>query len=88
MNFSVRWKGATKVAWSYERLWILLIKRKMKKTDLIDKAGVTSNTIAHMSKDEEISLRAIGKICKALSCRVEDIIEWIPEGESDIKKED
>ena len=67
------------MAWSYKKLWIMLVEREMKKTDLLRLAGINSNTIAHMGKSEPITLNALGKICQALDCRIEDIIEYIPE---------
>ena len=48
----------------------------MKKTDLIELAGLTSNTIASMGKCEYISLSNLEKICKALGCTPNDIIEF------------
>lgn len=61
---------------NYKGLWIELINRNMKKTDLIELAGLTSNTIASMGKCEYISLRNLEKICKALGCTPNDIIEF------------
>lgn len=68
-----------RMAWSYERLWVLLIKNKMKRTDLKTVAGINSNALAHMGKDEPVTMEALGKICKALHCRIEDIVEYIPD---------
>ncbi len=51
---------------SYEPLWNLLKSRNMRKKDLLEKANLTTNCIANMSKNEYISLRNIEKICEAL----------------------
>ena len=67
------------MAWTYNRLWKILIDRKMKRTDLLSLANINTKTLARMGKDESISLDALGKICSALDCRIEDIIEYIPE---------
>lgn len=67
------------MAWSYERLWMLLIRKRIKKSQLVDIADITTNTLARMSKDEEISMKSLGRLCETLDCKVEDMIEWIPE---------
>ena len=69
--------------WSYEKLWIKLVKEKMKRTDLKKVAGINSNALAHMGKDEPVTMDARGKICEALHCRLEDILEYIPESASE-----
>ncbi|MFY1027834.1 helix-turn-helix domain-containing protein [Actinobacillus seminis] len=64
---------------SYEPLWNLLKSRNMKKKDLLEKANLTTNCIANMGKNACISLKNIGKICEALNCKIEDVIEIIKE---------
>ena len=68
-----------KMAWSYDRLWKLLIDKKLKKTSLIEVAHIHSNTLARMSKNEPISMDALGKLCTTLNCRIEDIVEFVPD---------
>ena len=63
----------------YDRLWKLLIDKKMKKTDLITKAQISSNVVAKMGKEEPLSMESIGKICALFHCSVDDILEIIPE---------
>lgn len=60
---------------SYKKLWKLLIDKDLKKTDLITKAGITSNILAKMSKGEYISMESLQKICMALDCEVGEIVE-------------
>ena len=67
------------MGWSYERLWIMLIQRKMNKSALREKAGLTTAALAHMGKREPVTMEALGKICKTLDCRLEDIVEYVPE---------
>ncbi|NLB79196.1 MAG: helix-turn-helix transcriptional regulator [Clostridiaceae bacterium] len=67
------------MAWSYSPLWKLLIDRNMKKTDLLSVAGIYSQTLANMGKNKPVSMDVLGKICLALNCRIEDILEFIPE---------
>ncbi|WP_337904008.1 helix-turn-helix transcriptional regulator [Mesomycoplasma ovipneumoniae] len=61
---------------SYQPLWNLLKSRNMKKKDLLEKANLTTNCIANMSKNEYISLKNIEKICKVLQCNVEQVISF------------
>lgn len=60
----------------YDKLWKLLIDRKMKKVDLMRTAQISSNALAHLSKDESVSVEVIGKICLALECTPNDILEF------------
>ena len=56
----------------YDKLWKLLIDKKMKKTDLIRDAKISSNVLAKMGKEESVSLESIGKICSLFGCSVDD----------------
>lgn len=67
------------MAWSYDRLWFLLIKKKIKRTDLIALAGLNSTAISKMGKDQPVSLEIIGKLCKYFNCRIEDLVEYVPD---------
>ncbi|MPL98149.1 hypothetical protein SDC9_44349 [bioreactor metagenome] len=60
---------------SYNKLWKLLIDKKMMKKDLREIAGISSTTLAKMGKDETISGEVIVKICTALRCDVGDIMQ-------------
>ena len=64
---------------SYNRLWKSLIDKNMMKRDLRIKAGLTTNVIAKMGRNEHVSTEVICKICETLRCNVDDIIEFIPE---------
>ena len=67
------------MAWSYKKLWILLINRNMKRTEMMKQAGISSVALAKMGKDEPVTMEVLGKICKTLNCQLEDIIEYIPD---------
>ena len=68
----------------YDKLWKLLIDKKMKKTDLIRDAKISSNVLAKMGKEESVSLESIGKICSLFGCSVDDILEFkLPEQTAD-----
>ena len=64
---------------SYKKLWKLLIDRDMKKKDLAQLAGISSFTISKMSAGNNVTVEVLGKICKALNCTLDDIMEFIPE---------
>ena len=66
---------------NYNRLWKLMIDRKLIKKDLIAMAGISTNAMAKMGKEENVSTEVLGKICAALNCRIEDIVEFIMEDE-------
>lgn len=61
--------------YSYNKLWKLLIDKKMIKKDLMTEASITSSTMAKMGKELPVSLEVLGRICKALNCDIGDIIE-------------
>ena len=67
------------MAISYNKLWKLLIDKNMTKTDLRKKAGLTTNVIANMGKNQSIQLESMYKICEALDCTLDDISEVIPD---------
>ena len=66
---------------SYKKLFHLLIDRNMTNAQLMEKAGFSANIITRMKKNGYISLDSVEKICKALDCGVDDILEFTPEDE-------
>lgn len=70
---------------SYNKLWKLLIDKQMKKSDLRKKAGISSSSLAKLTKDENVTTEVLTKICRELKCDVADITEFIPDEEE--KKE-
>lgn len=64
---------------SYKKLWKLLIDKNMIRKQLREQAGLTTNVIAKLGKDENVSTEVLCKICKALDCGLDDIIEIIPD---------
>lgn len=67
------------MAISYNKLWKLLIDKNMTKTQLRKKAGLTTNVIAKMGKNQSIQVESLYKICEVLDCGLDDISEVIPE---------
>ena len=77
--------GGNLMAVSYDRLWKLLIDKNMKKMDLVEKIGISSSTLAKMSKGEAVSMSVLEKLCDRLDCDFGDIINYEKKkaGESD-----
>ena len=63
---------------SYNKLWKLLIDKQMKKSDLRKKAGISSSSLAKLTKNENVTTEVLSKICQELNCDVSDIMEFIP----------
>ena len=63
---------------SYLKLWKLLLDKGMKKTDLIKAADISTTTLAKLSKNQSVSMEVMGRICKALSCDIGEVMEMIP----------
>lgn len=61
---------------SYNGLWKLLIDKNMKKVDLIKNLGISSSTVAKMTKGETVSMNILEKICDELDCDFGDIIHY------------
>ena len=64
---------------SYKKLWKLLIDKDIKKKDLSSMAGVSPATITKMGKNGHVTTEVLLKICMALDCRIEDIMEVVLE---------
>ena len=66
------------MAVSYKRLWKLLIDKNMKKGELCKLAGISSASVTKMGKDRYVSTEILDKICLALNCNIEDVMEITP----------
>ena len=71
------------MAVSYNGLWKLLIDKNMKKMDLVKKIGISSSTLAKMSKGEAVSMVIMEKICEELNCDFGDIINYERKGDKE-----
>lgn len=65
------------MAVSYNKLWKLLIDKKMSSSELRRKTGISPNTLTKLKKDEEVTLSVLGKICSVLGTDFGEIIEYI-----------
>lgn len=64
---------------SYKKLWKLLIDKDMKKKDLCAKAGISSASVTKMGKGGHVTTEVLAKICVALDCTMDDIMEVVQE---------
>ena len=71
--------GRTGMAISYNKLWKLLVDKKMSKADLRKAAGIAPNTMTRLRRDEEVTLSVLSKICSTLNVDIGDIMEFMPE---------
>ena len=67
------------MAASYKKLWKLLIDRDLKKKDLQTLAGISNYTVSKLNRGDNVTTDILGKICKALNCNVDDIMEFVDE---------
>lgn len=64
---------------SYDKLWKLLIDKKMNRTGLKDAAGISFNVLAKLGRNEFVSMESLQKICQTLSCNIGEIMDFIEE---------
>jgi putative transcriptional regulator len=69
------------MAVSYNKLWKLLIDKKMRKIDLMDAAGIGTTTLSKLGKDQYVSMEVMVKICIVLKCNIGDIVDVIVDKE-------
>ena len=61
----------------YDKLWKQLIDKKMNKTQLKESAGISTNVVAKLGKNESVTLESMEKICKTLHCNIGDVVEFV-----------
>ena len=62
---------------SYNKLWKMLIDKNMKKSDLKEKAGISSASLAKLGKGDNITTDVLLRVCEAMDCWIEDILETV-----------
>ncbi len=62
---------------SYNKLWKILIDKKMNRTDLKDAAGIGTTTLSKLGKDQFVSMEVLVKICDTLDCNIGDIVDYV-----------
>lgn len=69
--------GGLKMRISYNKLWKILIDKDMKRKDLQEAAGISSATVAKLGKGDSVQTDALLRICEALDCTIDDVLETI-----------
>ena len=64
------------MAINYDKLWGILNERGMMKTELIREAKISTNAMAKLGRNEDVRVEILVKICKALDCKIDHIIEY------------
>lgn len=64
---------------SYNKLWKLLIDKNLNKKELIGLSGISTSSMAKLTKGQNVTTDVLVKICKALNCDFADIMEYKPE---------
>lgn len=64
------------MAVNYDKLWGILNERGMMKTELIREAKISTNAMAKLDRNEDVRVEILVKICKALDCKIDDVIEY------------
>ena len=67
------------MAISYNKLWKLLVDKKMSKADLRKAAGIAPNTMTRLRRDEEVTLAVLNKICTTLNVDIGEVMEFLPD---------
>ena len=74
--------GGEKMAVSYNKLWKMMIDKHISKTELTHLAGISTNAMAKLGRDEDVRVRVLEKLCTSLDCKLDDIVEFVPDSTS------
>ena len=74
------------MAISYNRMWKLLVDKKMSKADLRKAADIAPNTMTKLRRDEPVNLAILGRICDVLNCDYGDLMQYVPEENTNDQK--
>lgn len=64
------------MAVNYDKLWKMMIDKKINKTQLSERAKITTNEMAKMGKNEIVKTETLLKICNVMNCKLDDIVEY------------
>lgn len=71
-----------KMSVSYNKLWKMMIDKNISKTELTHLAGISTNAMAKLGRDEDVRVRVLEKLCTSLDCKLDDIVEFVPDSDS------
>lgn len=66
------------MAVSYNKLWKMMVDRNLSKTELTHLAGISTNAMAKLGRNEDVRVRVLEKLCTSLDCKLDDIVEFVP----------
>lgn len=69
---------------SYNKLWKLLVDKKMSKADLRRAVEISPNTMTKLRRDEEVSISVLKRLCEYQECNIGDICDFIPASKSEV----
>ena len=72
---------------SYKKLWKLMVDKSINKTELTHLAGISTNAMAKLGRNEDVRVNVLEKLCTTLDCKLDDIVEFVPDSEKDSSKE-
>lgn len=82
-DIMARMKGGIGMAVTYKKLFHLMIDEGISNAELMERAGFSANIITKLKRDHYLSLDTIEKICQALNCGVDDILEFLPDAKEE-----
>ena len=74
------------MAVSYNKLWKMLIDKRLSKTELTRLAGITTHAMAKLGRNEDVRVKTLEKLCTSLDCKLDDIMEFVPDQKSEKRK--
>ncbi len=69
------------MAVSYKKLWKMLIDKNLSKTELTRLAGISTNAMAKLGRNEDVRVKTLEKLCTSLDCKLDDIVEFVPDAQ-------
>lgn len=71
----------------YKKLWKLMIDKNVNKTELTHLAGISTNAMAKLGRNEDVRVNVLEKLCTTLDCKLDDIVEFIPDSKTNLTKD-
>lgn len=71
----------------YKKLWKLMIDKNVNKTELTHLAGISTNAMAKLGRNEDVRVTVLEKLCTTLDCKLDDIVEFIPDSKTNLTKD-
>ncbi len=65
----------------YNKLWKLMVDKSINKTELTHLAGISTNAMAKLGRNEDVRVQVLEKLCTTLDCKLDDIVEFVPDEE-------